>query len=394
MPALKHLTRFDGRLHIYQRPRSPYWQCGFHFKGKYYRHSTKEMDDKTAIRAAEQWYIGTQASLRFDPDLVQGKTVRAVVPLVLRSLEERVQRGERSASYLTSVRNIMKAVIVPYFGSSLVEKIDHPAWEKFKRAQYEQSPNLARATLHQRKNALRLVLNHAYRMGWIKVLPTFKDEYASNGAKTPRVWFDEREYRQLINALRRRIKTLEKTRWQEDAKELYDYVLFVANTGLRPSEARNVRFCDCHIREEVIDGERRRHLMIRNIRGKRGTGECRSMDGAVVAFERICARRKMSKPQQSQEQLFLHYHRDMFREVLDDAKLRLSQEQPPRKRDLAALRATYIYFRLTSGANVWEVATNVRTSVQMIQDHYLRFVSPRHTTGLNVLKKATVWKTT
>ena len=47
-------------------------------------------------------------------------------------------------------------------------------------------------------------------------------------------------------------------------------------------------------------------------------------------------------------------------------KLKWSNEQPPRKRDLTVLRHTYIAWRLIHGASAWEVANNCRTSVKMI----------------------------
>jgi hypothetical protein len=36
--------------------------------------------------------------------------------------------------------------------------------------------------------------------------------------------------------------------------------------------------------------------------------------------------------------------------------------------------------------NPYEVANNCRTSVQMIQEHYAKWLSPRLTKGLNVMK--------
>lgn len=243
---------------------------------------------------------------------------------------------------------------------------------------------ISQATLHQFKNGLRLILNEAYRSGWIKALPVIKDEYGSAKVKVPRVWFEREEYRKLHQAIRRHTKALKGTRWENDGHELYDYVIFVANAGLRTGEAKNVRFCDVSYHTEVNDGVAREYLLIRNIRGKRGTGECRTMDGAVAAFNRIVERRGIKTPKTSTDRLFLAYHRDMFNTILAETNLKWTTDQPPRKRDLTVLRHTYISFRLLEGANAFDVANNCRTSVQMIQDHYARWLSPRLTKGLNV----------
>lgn len=385
--GLQKVTRFDGRLHIFQRPATPYWWCGFHHKGSYVRKSTKQTDLPSAISVAEIWFTLQRAEILTGNDTLGGRTVSTVAKAALKNLQARVDRSERSPLYLEQIEQNLEKRIIPYFGSMSVAKIGVVEWEKFKNETYANSPNLSRATLHQYKNALRLVLNEAYRSGWIKQLPIIKEEYGSVRVKVPRVWFEPKEYLKLLAAIRSHMKTLKGTRWVDDGQELYDYVVFVANSGLRTGEAKNVSFRDVSHHKEVIDGQHREFLLIRNIRGKRGTGDCRTMDGAVAAFNRIVTRRGVKDPKTSTEKLFLAYHRDMFNEVLAKVGLKWTTETPARKRDLTVLRHTYISFRLLYGANAFDVANNCRTSVQMIEDHYARWLSPRLTKGLNVLKK-------
>ena len=384
--GLKKITRFDGRLHIFQRPSTPFWWCGFHHQGSYIRHSTKQRLLDAAIPVAEKWFTLQQAEILTGNNALGGRTVGTVAKAALKNLEARVRRGERSAAYYESVELVIQTKILPFFGSMSVAKIGVVEWEEFKAHIYKQSSTLSRATLHQFKNGLRLILNEAYRTGWIKQLPIIKDEYGSARVKVPRVWFEPAEYKKLLTAIRKHAKTLKETRWEDDVKELYDYVIFIANSGLRTGEARNVRFCDVSFHTEINDGEKREYLLIRNIHGKRGTGDCRTMDGAVAAFNRLVERRGIKNPKTSTEPLFSAYHRDMFNTVLNDANLKWTTHQPRRKRDLTVLRHTYISLRLLYGASAFDVANNCRTSVQMIQDHYARWLSPRLTKGLNVRK--------
>jgi integrase len=393
--GLQSVTRFDGRLHIFQRPRTPFWWCGFHHKGSYVRHSTKERDLTSAIVAAERWYTLQQAEILTGNETLGGRTVGTVAKSALKNLDGKVKRGERSSYYKEQIERIIETRILPFFGSKSVAKIDMVQWGRFREHVLEESPELSRATLHQFKNALRLILNEAYRSGWIKLLPVIKDEYGSAKVKVPRVWFDPTEYRKLLAGIRRHAKTLVGTRWEEDGKELYDYVIFVANSGLRTGEAKNVRFCDVSGHSEVNEGEQRKYLLIRNIRGKRGTGDCRTMDGAVDAFKRIVERRRIENAGTSTEKLFGSYHRDMFNVVLEQTDLKWTNGQPRRKRDLTVLRHTYISFRLLHGASAFDIANNCRTSVQMIQEHYARWLSPQLTKGLNVMTRraeAEVWR--
>lgn len=383
-------SRHDGRLHIFRRENSPFWFCGFHFKGKYLRRSTKESNKRAAIAVAEEWYTLKQAEILTIgmPSEGYGPNVAIIAKKAMATMANRVKTGERSATYIRELAKVLKKHVIPFFGSISLARVDVVLWNKFVEKQQNELYPLSRSSMHQIKNALRLVLNEGYRTGIIKSVPLLKDSGIGARIKVPRVWFEPDEYRKLLQALREHAKTLTKTRWEKDADELYDYVIFNTNSGLRVGEAQNVRFCDVTEHEEHNDGEERKFLLIKNIKGKRGTGECRTMDGAVDAFHRIVKRRNVSDPKKSTEPLFVAYHRDMFRAVIEKANLRWTDDRPPRKRDLTVCRHTYISFRLLYGANAFEIANNCRTSTTMIQEHYARWLSPRLTKGLNVRR----WK--
>ncbi len=77
------------------------------------------------------------------------------------------------------------------------------------------------------------------------------------------------------------------TRYKWESEQLHDYVLFSANTGLRPDEARRLQFRDVTIVEDEGSGQT---ILEIEVRGKRGVGYCKSMTGAVRPFERLKAR--------------------------------------------------------------------------------------------------------
>ncbi len=74
-----------------------------------------------------------------------------------------------------------------------------------------------------------------------------------------------------------------------NAEQVHDYVLFMANTGLRPDEARNLQHRDVEIVEDQATGER---ILEIEVRGKRGVGFCKSMPSAVRPYERLLNRPK------------------------------------------------------------------------------------------------------
>jgi hypothetical protein len=55
---------------------------------------------------------------------------------------------------------------------------------------------------------------------------------------------------------------------------LHDCVLFLANTGLRPDEAKNLLHRDVTIVEDERSGDR---ILEIEVRGKRGVGYCKSI---------------------------------------------------------------------------------------------------------------------
>ena len=71
-------------------------------------------------------------------------------------------------------------------------------------------------------------------------------------------------------------------------------VLFMANTGLRPDEAKNLQHRDVAIVEDEATGER---ILEIEVRGKRGIGYCKSMPSAVRPYERLLDRPKPGLPQ-------------------------------------------------------------------------------------------------
>jgi integrase len=78
-------------------------------------------------------------------------------------------------------------------------------------------------------------------------VPDLSAPYKTSPKIVHRGWFSPDEYRQLYEATRRRaqIPKQEQHRWERE--QLHDYVLFMANTGLRPDEAMRLEYRDVQI---------------------------------------------------------------------------------------------------------------------------------------------------
>ena len=145
----------------------------------------------------------------------------------------------------------------------------------------------------------------------------------------------------------------------------------MANTGLRPAEARNLESRDVHIEDDYATQET---LLVIDVRGKTGVGYCKSMPGAVHPFQTLRKRRvqQLKDEGKSAEQIerqlpllkvFPAYSRDLFNKILAEENLKIGRDG--QRRTAYSLRHTYISKRLMEGANIHQIANNCRTSVQM-----------------------------
>lgn len=194
-----------------------------------------------------------------------------------------------------------------------------------------------------------------------------------------RAWFSPEEYKQLYTATRNRAREAQGKRYEWECAQIHDYVLFMANAGLRPDEAKRLEYRDVTIVEDDDSGEIILEIVVR---GKRGVGYCKSTTGAVVPFERLVKRNRPSPT----DLLFPKTHRQLFNTILDEENLKLDREGD--RRIAYSLRHTYICLRLMEGADIYQVAKNCRTSVEMIEKYYASHIKTSlNAAAINVRKK-------
>ena len=66
--------------------------------------------------------------------------------------------------------------------------------------------------------------------------------------------------------------------------------------------------------------------------------------------------------------VFVGNHIKMFNNILAEEKLKFDRDE--NRRTAYSLRHTYICFRLMEGADIYQIAKNCRTSVEMIEKFY------------------------
>lgn len=390
----------DGKLHVYKRENSRFWQCSTYLGGRNHRATTKEESLVLAKEFATEWYmeryvderrrrrgdapllsgtvqhnpVGTDAPTdRRRKPLPNGPTFDEAAKAFLEEYEVSTA-GERNAVYVAGKRLHVDVHLKPFFGGKPVANVTEGLAQDYRvhRLTSRLDPKTgkprrpARSTLHSEMVTLRQILKTAKRKGWIDVVPDLSAAYKTSGKIEHRAWFSPEEYKILYEATRARAKNPKKERWRSVCEDFHDYVLFMGNTGLRPDESARLEERDVKIVQDEGTGER---ILEIEVRGKRGVGHCKSMPGAVHPYERLRKRKQLK----ATDKLFGKTPRELMNIILDE--LGMKHDRDGHLRTCYSLRHTYICMRLLEGANIYEVAKNCRTSVEMIEKFYGRHLN-------------------
>ena len=351
-----------GKVRLYQRKNSRFWQCSTFLEGKKRRASTKTDSLAQAKDFAEDWYL-TLRNKRIRGELLSEKTFAQVADKFLQEYVVMTD-GERNADYVRGHKARLHNHLIPFFGEKGISQVNAGLVQDYRMYRLQGDPNYkppSRSTMHHEIVTLRQVLKTAIRHGWLDALPDMSVPYRASNKVSHRGWFSPEEYKRLYTATRENIKKAGNSYHRGLAEQLHDKILFMANTGIRPDEANLLEYRDVEIVEDEASGQT---ILEIEVRGKRGVGYCKSMPSAVRPFERLV---KRNEPEPT-DRLFPHDHKKQFNRILNELGLKIDRQG--NRRTLYSLRHSYISFRLLEGADIYQIAKNCRTSVEMIEKHY------------------------
>ena len=218
----------------------------------------KKIASSKAKQPAEDWYLRLRGKLR-DGELKSGKPFRDAAKLYLREFDIMTQ-GQRNATYARGQHARTNGHLVPFFGSMVLPEITAGTINEYRIHRLEESKALrgkppAHNTMHQEIVTLRQIFKTALRHEWIEHLPDMSAPYRASAKISHRAWFSPEEYKQLYEATRKRAQHPKQPRFRWEAEQLHDYVLFSANTGLRPDEAMRLQFRDVKVVEDEGSGQ-------------------------------------------------------------------------------------------------------------------------------------------
>ena len=381
MPQLSEnsVTILDGAVVLTLRPHSAAWQARFRIGNKWMRVTTKQGELEKAKVAAQDIYL--RARFRKDEGLpVVSKRFSQVAALAKHKMEVQLKVGEGKSvfkDYITSINNYL----VPFFGNYNIANIDYAlviafgTWRKVKMGHEPKS-----STISTHNSALNRIFDEAMANGYMtkSQVPELKNK----GAKSQRrPDFSMDEYRQLFRYMRSWIKAGKDGRSRRMRELLRDYVLILANTGMRHgTESYGLKW-----KHVSFFNDRGREFLLMNVNGKTGKRELGARHNVVAYLQRIHSRTDDIKHLTFDELIKKGVDKEVFRLpdgsktqglgqtfeiLLRDADL-LVDRKTDQNRTLYSLRHTYATFGMVyAGLPIHLLAKQMGTSVMMIEKHY------------------------
>jgi integrase len=286
--------------------------------------------------------------------------------------KRRAATGQVSDARWRKCQSVINARLDLYVGSTQIHLIGQDRWDDYPTWRRENSKGRLReqvsdATIRFEMSIFRSVMSHAVKKRYIRADQLFQGRPTL--AKMRRDAFSPEEYRKLhtvgrswMNAAKRPSSTWYRT-------VAYNFVLIMCNTGMRPSEAKNLRWRDVTIRKD----RKERDVAVLRVTGKGKTRELVAPASVAEYIERIRTIAKASGPD---DRVFtthtgkpaISLYQNMIEDLLIEAELRQGPSGIPRS--TYSFRHTYATFRLSEGVDSYFLAQQMGTSVAMIEDHY------------------------
>ena len=186
--------------------------------------------------------------------------------------------------------------------------------------------------------------------------------------KRVRPAFELSEFRLLWRVLCRRINTARDERTKRSRELLRHYVLIIANSGLRPGEINDLNVRDVHPFKDEKGRSNYRFV----VRGKTGERDVIIRSATAKRLDKLLTKRRaenpagylLAMPDESRIITLI----DQFGAALRETGLQRSSFGE--RYSIYSFRHFYAVNALRNGVGVFEVARNMGTSVQIIQEYY------------------------
>ncbi|UPJ96386.1 site-specific integrase [Bradyrhizobium sp. 172] len=365
----------DGKLTVFRRNGTYYARFRLS-PGKYVTRSLKTTVEENAVQ------LGRRLLFQLEHRAQQGlppksKSFSAVIDDYIRFRERDHAHGKTSAGMLRQIVRVSK-FWREYAGHLAVEDIDDKVmreflpWRRDYYASFDVLPKNAKRhptdkTLQWDMMLGKAIVKWAAEQGLRGSKPNITATYTPK-KKRVRPAFEQWEFRQLWRTMCRRIKTARDVRTRKSRELLQIYVLVVSCTGFRPGEANRLKVRDVHPFKDEKGRSNYRFV----VRGKTGERDAIVRSVAVKRLDKFLTGRREAH---SSGFLFAMPDGSKITTLIDQLNAALKEGGIERstfgeKYSIYSLRHFYAVNALRNGVGVFEVARNMGTSVEIIQEYY------------------------
>ena len=369
----------DGEVRVYRRERSKRWQAAFVIDGHTIRISTGKRDLAEAKEYARDTFL--EYKFRHKNDLpVVTKKFSDVARLTIADMRKQLDAGLGRKVYEDYIVCIER-YLIPFFGAQYVTTIDYEKVQQFyewRRAKMGREPKAS--TLNTHNSAMNRVFEEAVARGFLahKNVPLL----VNKGEKSERrPDFTREEYATMIRKMPSWITTGKSGKPTDMRHLMRDYVLIMANTGMRHgTEALNLKW-----KHVTLFEEKDLQYLEMSVSGKTGWRDIICRSGTINYLKRIheCSEDIRNIPFENllKQRVDLPVFRlpdgtvsknihQTFRKFVTDAGL-ITCPRTNQNRTLYSLRHTYATFALLNdGMDIHALAIQMGTSIGMIERHY------------------------
>ena len=369
----------DGAAKVYLRSNTKRWQATLQIEGQWIRISTGKCDLEEAKAVAREHYLDYKFRSKHDLPIVT-KRFADVAQLCITDMQRQLD-AEAGRKVFKDYIKVIESYFIPFFGKVFITNIDHQKIQEFNAWRVAKIGHEPKAsTLNTHNSAMNKVYAEAVARGFVAQgkVPILANK-GEEGTRRPDFSLDD--YRTLIRKLPSWIKGGKKGKSQTMRALLRDYVLVLANTGMRHgTEAQNLRW-----KHVTVFTESGLDYVEFYLHGKTKPREAIGRSGTIDYLKRIHARTdatkhmafdvmlktKMDLPVSCLPDGTVTKHlRQTFKAFLKDADL-LKCPKTGQDRTLYSLRHTYATFALINdGMEIHALAKQMGTSIGMIEQHY------------------------
>lgn len=382
---LVHLR--DGEVVLYRRENSGKWQARYKLSDKrWHRISTKEKNIDYASKVATEAY--DRARFLVEEDVViTSKKFSAVANAVVKQLQAELDDGGGKSVYYTYITVINK-YLIPFFKNYNVNGINYEALTEFDKWREKEMGKKPRAsTITNHNTSLNRVLEYAVDMGYMsKVhMPKLQNDGTKSEARPA---FTKTEYKSLTTFMTAWCKKGHMQKTKDMRELLRDYVLILANTGMRHgTEALGLKWKN--IQWITTDGERYLQFTVEGKTGKRTLIarhntqdylerlQLRDPSISKLSFDNLLKKRVDEYVFRLRDGTTTEHLNGTFRHLMRDSGINKNSADGKNK-TLYSLRHTYAHFAiLEDNIDVYKLSKQMGTSVPMIEKYY-GHVTPAH----------------